>query len=118
MKTEELLMKDYENASDLGGLIKNDPEKLELVMKEKDNVRNEMIKMESVKMELKCKREEIEAENKRTIIKVITETSLGIITILGSWYWAKKTFQFDEQGTITSTLGRGILANVMPKGRK
>ena len=29
-----------------------------------------------------------------------------------------KTFKFDEEGTVTSTLGRGILSGIMPKFKK
>lgn len=115
MKTEELLLREYKNASDLGSLVKDDPEKLELVMKEKDNIRNEMVKMESVKMELKCKKEEIKAENKRTWITIAKDVGIAVVTLACSGYLAVQTFKFDRESTVTSTLGRGILGNFIPR---
>ena len=118
MKTKELLMKDYKNASDLSGLVKDDPAKLEVVMRERDNIRNELIKMESVEIDKKYRKEEIEAENKRTWVRIAVDSGIAIITFIGSCYWIRKTFEFDEKGTITSTLGRGILGNIIPRAKK
>ena len=54
-----------------------------------------------------------------TIVLTLISNYITIGTFVGTSLisiWAVlKTFKFDEDGTITSTLGRGILNGIIPK---
>lgn len=117
-ETRELLMKDYNdigekiNVAEPGGPI------MEGLYKERDSIRNELIKLDSVQMDAKYKKAEIEAENKRDKIRNrITIGTFAVSTIISIWA-VVKTFRFDQESTVTSTLGRSILNNILPKSRK
>ena len=58
---------------------------------------------------------EINAEDEREKIRNrITIVTFGISTAI-SLYAIVKTFRFDQDSTVTSTLGRNILNSVIPK---
>lgn len=115
-KIEETLWTNYDQVSDLAKLLsESDTDKKKELMDERDKIRNELIKLELGKNEIKIKREEIEAEDERNKVQNrITIITFGISTAL-SLYAIMKTFKFDQDSTVTSTLGRNILNGVIPK---
>ena len=107
-------MNDYNKADELLKVVQPEDEKHGKLMKEKDDIRNELIRLDEVEM----KREEIEAENKREKIRNgITIGTFVVSSAIGVWA-VLKTFAFDQEGTVTSTLGRGILSGIIPKFKK
>lgn len=103
-KTKETLWKDYNNADDQIKDLKVTDENYKLLLEEKDKIRNEIIKLEQLESETK-------RDNVRNCITVgtfVVTTGVGVWTVM-------KTFKFDEVATITSTLGRNSLSNVMSK---
>lgn len=112
---EEALWKDYNALGDLITVMGNDDEKKRGVLEERDKIRNELLKLEQSRNEMRIKREEINAEDEREKIRNrITITTFGISTAI-SLYAIIKTFRFDQESTVTSTLGRNILNSVIPK---
>ena len=117
-KTRKLLMEDYTKTNDILSVIDVDSPQREGLQRERDNIRNELIKLDSIEIEAKNKKAEIEAENKREKIRnIITVGTFSITTFVSIWA-VLKTFKFDQEGTVTSTLGRGILNNIIPKFKK
>ena len=88
---------------------------IERLYEERDKIRNELIKLEEAGLETELKRDQIEAENKRE--KVRNQITIGtfVVTTSVSVYAIIKTFKFDQEATVTSTLGRNILNGVIPK---
>ncbi len=112
---EEALWKDYNALGDLITVMGNDDEKKRGVLEERDKIRNELLKLEQSKNDIRIKREEINAEDEREKIRNrITIATFGISTAI-SLYAIIKTFRFDQESTVTSTLGRNILNSVIPK---
>lgn len=112
---EEALWKDYNALGDLITVMGNDDEKKRGVLEERDKIRNELLKLEQSKNDIRIKREEINAEDEREKIhNRITIATFGISTAI-SLYAIIKTFRFDQESTVTSTLGRNILNSVIPK---
>ena len=112
---EGALWKDYGELGDLISVMGNDDERKRGVLEERDKIRNELLKLEQSRNEMRIKREEINAENEREKIRNrITIVTFGISTAI-SLYAIVKTFRFDQDSTVTSTLGRNILNSVIPK---
>lgn len=117
-ETRDLLMKDYSMVNDLLTVTKGDAEGRGDLLKERDNIRNELIKMDSIDMEAKTKEAEIKAEDRREKVRNgITIGTFAVTSLISIWA-VLKTFKFDETGTVTSTLGRGILGNITPKFKR
>lgn len=117
-KTKDLVMKDYNQTGDFITVIGPEHENYGKVAKDRDDIRKELIQIATVEMENETKRFEIETENKREKIRNrITIGTFAITSIISIWA-VVKTFKFDEEGTVTSTLGRGILGGIMPKFKK
>jgi len=112
---EEALWRDYNDLGNIITVIGNDNEQKGDILNERDRIRNELIKLEQSKNEFRMKREEIEAENKRENIRNNITIGTFAISTLISLYAIAKTFRFDQESTITSTLGRNILNSVIPK---
>lgn len=113
-ETRELLMEDYTMVGDLLRVVDASDEKHGKLMKERDDIRNELIELDKVRIE----KEKIEAENKREKIRNgITIGTFTVTSIISIWA-VIKTFRFDQEGTVTSTLGRGILSSIIPKIKK
>ena len=112
---KDALWQDYDDVENLIGDLVIGNEDYDVAVKERDNIRNELLKFEQLERETEVKKSQIEAENKREWIRnVITIGTFGISTIV-SVCLAYKTFKFDEESTVSSTLGRGILNSVIPK---
>lgn len=112
----ESLWNDYNNVKDLIAVVdKSDKELNERLYKERDDIRNELIRLELGKNEKEVKKGEIDAEIERDKAKNRIEiTIFGISTIVGL-YAMLKTFKFDQEGAITSTLGKNILNSLSSK---
>ena len=112
---EKALWKDYNELGDLINVMSNDDERKRGLLEERDKIRNELLKLEQNKNDIMIKREEINAEDEREKIRNrITIATFGISTAI-SLYAIAKTFKFDQDSTVTSTLGRNILNGVIPK---
>lgn len=111
---ENALWKDYNDLGDIMKVIGESNEQKSDILDERDRIRQELIKLEQSKNEIRVKRDEIDAENKREQVRNrITMVTFGISTGL-SLYAIIMTFYFDRDRTITSTLGRNILNSVLP----
>ena len=59
----------------------------------------------------------MEEEKKDRLIKNIL-TGAGIIIPLGVTVWGTlKTLKFEEEGTVTTLMGRGFINKLFPKGK-
>lgn len=111
----DALWQDYEDVENLIGDLVIGSEDYDVAIKERDNIRNELLKLEQIEKETEVKKIQNDSENKREWIRnVITIVTFGISTVI-SLYTINKTFKFDEESTVSSTLGRGILNGVVPK---
>ena len=114
-KTNETLWKNYEEVNEKILNLDTKDEGYELLLEERDKLRNELIKLEQVKMETELKKSQIEAEDKREKTRnIITIGTFAVTTSVGIWT-VLKTFRFDQESTITSTLGRNSITNVVSK---
>ena len=117
-ETRELLMNDYGKVNDLLTVAQPGSDEYERLLNERDDIRNELVKLDSISIEAECKTAEIEAEDRREKIRNgITIGTFAITSVISIWA-VLKTFRFDETGTVTSTLGRGILNNILPKSKR
>ena len=117
-KTKDLIMADYSKNGKFLDEIDATHENYSKIVKERDDIRKELIEIVKVEMENETKKLEIENENKREKIRNrITLGTFAVTSVISIWA-VMKTFKFDEEGTVTSTLGRGILSGIMPKFRK
>ena len=117
-ETRKLLMEDYNKNGEYLALVKPSDEIHGKLLKDRDDIRKELIQVDTVEIEAENKRAEIEAENKREKIRNgITIGTFTITSMISIWA-VLKTFKFDQEGTVTSTLGRGILSGIIPKFKK
>lgn len=65
--------------------------------------------------ELDARIAQIEAENRDRLVKnVLTASSIIIPAALTVW-GTVKSFEFEKEGTITTTIGRGFINKLLPK---
>ena len=65
--------------------------------------------------EYELKLAQVKEEKKGRIIKNIIDVA-AIILPIGLTIWGtRKTFQFEEEGTITTTIGRGFINKLLPR---
>lgn len=114
-KIKETLWADYEKVSEQIVCLAKEDDRYELLLEERDKLRNELIKLEQVNIDNNLKKYQMDTENKRE--KIRNEITIGtfMITTGISLYAIAKTFKFDQTATVTSTLGRGVLNGVIPK---
>lgn len=114
-KIEEALWKDYYAAEKLIESWEVGSENYKEAVKERDNIRNELLKLEQINKEANIKAMQIKSdkwqEKMRISSSLLTFGANLIVIIWGT----RKTFKFDEVATVTSTMGRGILSGVSPK---
>ena len=116
---EEALWKDYHDLDDILKVISETDDRKNGLLEERDKIRNELIKLEQSRNEMKIKKEEIAAEDKRERNRNRVSYTQTIATICMGLYGMGLTFMFDQEHTITSTLGRNILNAFIPKfGKK
>jgi hypothetical protein len=114
-KIRETLWEDYQKVSDQIKNLGTGDGQYELLLEERDKIRNELLKLEQLDIETGLKKDQIEAENRREKIRNgITIGTFAVSTSI-SMYAIVKTFKFDQVATVTSTLGRNVLNGVVPK---
>lgn len=80
--------------------------KISVDRKERKEIREE---------EAKSKLESEKVENKKYLVdKILAALSIGIPALLTVW-GTKKSFKFEETGTITTIMGRGFINKLLPK---
>ena len=112
---KEALWQNYEDVEKkLKGLdVKND--NYAILLDERDKIRGQLIKIEQLEQDKIIKDGQLDFEKQNEFIKnsiSIISFSLNLIVCVGM---AAKTFNFDNNSAITSTMGRGILNNFIPK---
>lgn len=114
-RIKETLWNDYNAVSNQIKDFKSGDANYELLLEERDKIRNELIKLEQTDIETTLKKSQMEVEDKRE--KVRNNITIGTFAITTgiSVYAIIKTFKFDQGATVTSTLGRNILNGVVPK---
>ena len=125
-KVRKTLWKDYNAICTRIESESENGDKYKSLLEERDKIRNELIKLEQGAIdaelkrdqmvnEIKLKEAQIEAEDKREKIRNrITIGTFAVSTGI-SLYAIIRTFRFDENSTVTSTLGRYILSGFIPK---
>ena len=115
---EDALWQDYKDAcgriEKMNGTEQNYHDELE----ERDRIRNEIIKMKQLSQDKELKENETKVENRNEIIRTVINVATTATTLVIQIVLCNKTFKFDQQSTVTSTLGRGILNGVTPKLKK
>lgn len=102
---QELLLKDYEKIKEESVEI-NDLKDYQKQISLQNELVNKIVDLEKIRTDEKI-------EKRKHIITIITFT----ITTAVSIYMANKTFKFDQSDSITSTLGKNILNNFIPKNK-
>ena len=112
---KEALWSDYTENTELINGVEIGTTEYKNFMDERDKIRNELIKVEQIEEDRITKEYEIDSEKRNNFIgHAITLGTFAVSTII-SVYAISKTFRFDQEATITSTLGRGIINNVTSK---
>lgn len=125
-KLKETLWADYEKVSSQIGSHSTEDEKYKLLLEERDKIRNELIKLEQGNVEADLKRQQMESEVKVKSVQMDLESkrekirnyiNLGTFAVSTgiSLIALYKTFKFDEDSTVTSTMGRNIINGFVPK---
>lgn len=112
---KEKLWSDYKDAHDILGGLNVGSNEYNAINNEVERIRNELLKLEQIENEKNLKILEIENENKREKIKNIINITMFTVSSIISLITINKTFKFDQEATITSTLGKNILNGVIPK---
>jgi hypothetical protein len=102
---QELLLKDYEKIKEESVEI-NDLKDYQKQISLQNELVNKIVDLEKIRTDEKI-------EKRKHIITIITFT----VTTAVSIYMANKTFKFDQSDSITSTLGKNILNNFIPKNK-
>ena len=110
---KQTLKADYERVSKQIESLEVKDANYELLLEERDKVRNELLKVEQASLEANIKKSQMEAENNREKIRNGITIGTFVVTTGVSIWTVLKTFRFDEDSTITSTLGRNSLNNVV-----
>lgn len=72
-------------------------------------------KVMSREIETKLKQQQLDDEKKDKIVKNAISIA-GIVIPVGLTVWGTfKTFKFEEEGTITTMMGRGFINKLLPK---
>lgn len=114
-KIKEALWNDYNKISGQINSMEVGANGYEAACKERDELRNELIKLEQIEQDKEIKLSQIESENEREKIRNGITIGTFVVSTGISIYAIAKTFKFDQVATVTSTLGRNILNGVVPK---
>lgn len=117
-KIRQALWADYKDVSEKLTVVASDDNRYKDLLDERDKLRNELIKLDQVEMETKIKKSQIEADDKRELVRNKITIGTFIVSTGISVYAIVRTFKFDQTGTVTSTLGRNILNGVLPKFKR
>lgn len=114
-KLKETLWSDYDdNSVMIKGFTPGSTE-YKTLMEERDKIRNELLKVEQIEEDREVRKQQIESDNKNELNRNRIAIGTFAITTVVSIYTVVKTFKFDQESTITSTLGRNMLNNVTSK---
>lgn len=114
-KVEEALWKNFEDVETQIKSVNVESEQYNTLLDERDKLRNQLIKIKQLELDEKIKNNQLEFEKENEFIKngiAIGTFSINLLVCVGM---AIKTFKFDTTSTVTSTMGRGILNNFIPK---
>ena len=101
-KTKKLLEEEFKRVS--SQLEKANKEEKNEIERNLDNIRNQIIKIDTVI-----------SEDKRNIRQIIFDGTKTILTTGVSIYLVVLTFKFDADFTTTSSLGKTILGNIIKR---
>lgn len=99
--------------------IKTDIEGLSILeagSEQKEKEVENLTKLVKLQMDDDKSDHENEDAQKRSVIdsaKIASEVGLGIINLVAVCYWMRKTFKFEETGSITSAAGRGMFNKIL-----
>lgn len=112
---ETALWNDYEDIQSKINSLETKDENFAKLLDERDKIRQVMLKLEINNNDNIVKEKEIIAMNNRELITNKITIYTFIISTSISLYAISRTFNFDQESTITSTLGRNILNGFLPK---
>ena len=114
-KIEETLWKDYDKVTHLIESSEVGTAEYKELVQEREKIMDDLVKLEQIDSEANVKALQIKSEDKREKIRnIITIGTFGANLIL-MICTIKKTFDFDKVSTVTSTVGRKMLNEVVPK---
>lgn len=103
-ETKEALWKNYKEITDRIECLGEQDERYGVLVEKREKVMSDIIKLE-----------QIESENKREQNRnIATYVTLGVTTVSGLIV-AFKSFRFDEDSTMTSTIGRTSVTNMVSR---
>jgi len=125
-KIRDALWQDYKGSEELISESSMNTDEFKLALEERDRIRKELIELEKIEQEINVKYEQIDSDKDIKLSQIKSENKrdrirnwITIGTFLGStlgWIWlSNKTFKFDEESTVTSTLGKPILNGALSK---
>ncbi len=114
----QALWKDYNSINTKLKEYQPDSNEYEILLDEKDRIRKEILELERIDQETDVKISQIECDNGRERIRNVISIVTFVISTGVSIYGIRKTFKFDESATITSTLGKPLLSNLIPRKGK
>ena len=114
-KIEEALWNDYDSVSNQIDECDISKGEFNILFEERDKIRKELIELHISDQEYEIKTTTIECDNMRDKIHNFINIGTFAISMLTTWYGISKTFKFDQEATVTSTLGRPILNSLIPK---
>lgn len=117
-KIKNALWSDYENVSGQLKVLDKKDDLYESAVKERDNIRQELIKIAQLECEKTINDKQLKADTRKDLINKIIDVTTFTVTTAVSIYSIILTFKFDQSSTITSTLGRNILSGAIPKTSK
>lgn len=112
---EKALWEDYEDVSNQIKDSDTDSENYVKKLEERDNIRNELLELKKLDHDKQIKMLQTDNDKKSELIKNLIYISSFSINMLVCIGFGIKTFKFDETSTVTSTMGRGVLNNFIPK---
>ena len=112
---KKALWADYEDNSGVMDSLEIGSAEYKIFMEERDKIRNELIKVEQIEEDRETKKQQIESDNKNELIRNRITIGTFIASTVVSIYTVVRTFKFDQESTVTSTLGRNVLTNVTSK---
>ena len=117
-KIKQALWSDYENVSGLIKGLDKGSEYYEDAVKERDNIRKELIDLAQIESTKVINEKQLKSETRKDLINKIIDVTTFTVTTAVSIYSIILTFKVDQSSTITSTLGRNILSGAIPKANK
>lgn len=97
-----------------------------LLLEDRDKIRNDLIKLEELQIESDLKKYQtqtenetksiqLKAESKREMLRNLVNIGIFVVSTSVSLFALNKTFKFDEDATVTSSMGKNIINGFVPK---